>query len=189
VKKTGQRGVVIIGLLASIVFLFFSLPSSNPIAKKKTIYISGINYYSEKDFRVAKLTIERVFLVNCSILETRTISTTPFVIDSDVIQIQSKKPDYFNYSGGDVVIHITNLDLVCQDTDIKGVSYGDDIYVENKDLKITTIHELSHSFGLDHCSNICIMNPYCYRKWNINSDKPIFCKKCLHSLPNGLLRK
>jgi predicted Zn-dependent protease len=187
VKQTEQIRKTIV-ILATI-FVLFSLFNKKIITPKKTIYISGINYYSEKDFRVAKLTIEQVFTVNCSILENTNISTTPFVINTDDLQIQSKKLDYFNYSDGDILIHITNSDLYCEEIDIKGVSYGDDIYVENKDLKATTIHELSHSFGLEHCANTCIMNPYTYNKWDINRNRPIFCRKCTSSFPKGLLRK
>lgn len=189
-KKSPQKhAILLVSILLGIAISFTIFRAKSKLPEKKTIYLSGINYYLKKDFSLVKSTLENIFKVDCIVLETTTIFATPLVIDSDILQRQSKNSPYFDYSGGDICIHITNSNLVCGEIDIRGVSYGDDIYIENRDIKITSIHELSHSFGLEHCENICIMNPYSTDKWNESIDRPIFCDNCKYSLPIGLLRK
>lgn len=89
-----------------------------------------------------------------------------------------------------IKIYLTTLKLITRNSKVHGVTFGNEIYVKTlrkEKISVILVHELSHTFGLFHCKNICIMNPeYNPKKrneiWNYHTDKPIYCTECRNKL-------
>ena len=80
-----------------------------------------------------------------------------------------------------ITIYVTNSKISTNGNDINGLCYGNSIYVSHPTdfpsfikksfLEMTAIHELSHSFGLEHCDDAkCMMGGFFNEKGDL-----LFC--------------
>lgn len=181
-SKTKIITTVVIFL--AIVYFVVVKDTIRPFGDQKTITLVGLNYDSKKLEKVRK-TIQDFYGYKCVIGTSVVTPVNPIVLDCDIVQEDFGNSTDFSYDGGDITIYVSNSNLVVRGEDVKGVCYGNEIYAESKmkDIKVTVIHELAHSFGLEHCKNQCIMNAYTFYNWDITTDTPNFCQQCKNKLP------
>lgn len=184
--NTTTKNIFTIAIFLFIVYFAFLKDAIKPMMfpENKTITLVGLNYSSE-DLEVVRETIQEFYGYKCVIGTPVTTSPNPIVLDCNVAQEDFGKDTHFSYDGGNITIYVSNANLVVDGQDVKGICYGNEIYVESKmkDIKVTVIHELAHSFGVEHCENQCIMNAYTFRSWNITTNTPNFCDQCKMKLP------
>lgn len=108
-------------------------------------------------------------------------------IDCDELNLKINGTKDFKYNKDKPIkLYLTTSKILSLNSKVHGVTYGNHIYIRTlrkEKIALILIHELSHTFGLYHCENICIMNPqYNPRKkeeiWDRNNDLPIFCDQC-----------
>lgn len=158
------------------------------------INIIGIGNFSEQDLEIVKSTVESNFPYNCEILKNDQ-NNIEDVIDCEVRQNEMFGNPNFNFDKEkDIIIFLTDNDLVSLGKKVRGVTYGNTIYIcsqNTKQIKSTLCHELAHNFGVEHCHNECIMNidnsqsvkRYNNAYWCDSLNKPIFCENCKVKLP------
>ncbi len=180
-----------------LISLFISLSSQAQLVR-----IHKLNDCSQYAIEQTKKTIEKYFGLQVLISEKNYITDGSFdgidCLDLNEslfgyrnFQFKKSKPiDIFLTTSKITSIERqTNLgdeETTIKKVNVNGVSFGNSVYVKTLDiskLKCTLIHELSHSFGAEHCQNICIMNiQYTLKQrekiWDYVHDKPIFCKNC-----------
>jgi predicted Zn-dependent protease len=187
---------VILLLFMSIYLIFFKDKNEIDINSnfnsypqgKKEIKIIGLNDFKESDLLLVKKTIDDFYGLNCIIGESLSTRYKDYKFYCEKSQIEMNYKKTFNYNKNkDIKIFVTDFDLYSNDLNVRGICYGNEIYLQSdENLKITTIHEISHSFGLDHCLNNCIMNSYSKIKWCEKSEKPIFCNSCRKILEKNI---
>ena len=155
--------------------------------KSQKVIIRGLSSFNSEDLLKAKKLIEENFHFNCEI--------------GDPIQIKKNKyPQYscqdiqaeLGYQNSGLVyepnkiieIYVTNLNLFSLGIDVKGVCFGNQIYVQSyPTFESTLIHELTHIFIYEHCKNECIMNSHSKSRWDLSSNRPRYCSSCRSKLP------
>ena len=194
--------LIFLALIFSLYILFFddSLPSKekNEITSDNSdvkVYIRGLDDFDRKDLKIIKSVIENKYGVKCKIESPITTSyKNDGNKDCDLLQEELGLTNTFTESFGKsfghvyddskpITIYITNSNINVNGNDANGFSYGNSIYVsyptdcpsflQKSELECIAIHELSHSFGMDHCDEYkCIMNGYFDAKGSL-----LFCKK------------
>ena len=183
--------------LAILASLFISLS-----AQAQLVRIHKLNDCSDYAIEQTQKTIEKYFGLQVMVSE-KNYSTSDNSESIDCLDLNESLFGYRNFQFKkskpiDIFLTTSNINSVKRQTNIgedeityekvnvNGVSFGNSIYIKTLDiskLKFTIIHELSHSFGAEHCQNICIMNvEYTLKQrekiWDYAKDKPIFCKNC-----------
>lgn len=182
-------------ILISSVFSLFSCDlnvSEKPNKSEVNIEIVGLNDFCEEDLTIIKSTIEKYYGFNCEISQPTSLNLS----SCESAQFELGENDFFDYTNGqNIVIYATNNDLYSTSLNksVQGLCYGNQIYLKSNivydrqssiDLiKVNSIHEVAHSFGLSHCHNTCIMNNESLEYWNSVTDEPIFCQDCKSKLP------
>ena len=194
--------LIFLALIFSLYILFFddSLPSKekNEITSDNSdvkVYIRGLDDFDRKDLNIIKSVIESKYGVKCKIESSITTSyKNDDNKDCDLLQEELGLTNTFTESFGKsfgyvyddskpITIYVTNSKISTNGNDIHGLCYGNNIYLSNPNdfvsflkksyLEMGAIHELSHSFGMDHCDeHKCIMDGYFDAKGNL-----LFCKK------------
>jgi hypothetical protein len=185
--------LVLLAVIFSSYILFFddSLPSkenveNNEIVSDKSdakVYIRGLDNFNKEDLNIVKTIIENKYGVICKIESPITTSyQNDGNKDCDLIQEELGLTN--TYDGGEpITIYITNSKINTNGTHAYGLSYGKTIYLSHDSdcpsfikksfMEMSAIHELSHSFGMDHCDDYkCIMNGYFDAKGSLP-----FCEK------------
>ena len=170
------------------------------------VYIRGLDDFNREDLNIIKFVIESKYGVKCKIESSITTSyKNDGNKDCDLLQEELGLTNTFTESFGKsfgyvyddsepITIYITNSGLthVSRGGQVDGLCYGNTIYLSNPSdfpsflkkpyIEMTSIHELSHSFGMDHCDEYkCIMNEY----YNAKGDL-LFCEKHMEeALTNG----
>jgi hypothetical protein len=185
--KSKITNIFTVALLVFTIYTLFIEDALKPMffSDDKSINLVGLNYHSESDMQKLKKTIEDFYGYDCVITNPVNTEENQLVVDCGLVQQEFGNTTSFDYDGGDITIYVSNSDLVADGKNVKGVCYGNEIYIESdpENVKITVIHELAHSFGLEHCENQCIMNTYTLKNWNYSSDTPHFCESCKSKLP------
>lgn len=184
-------------ILLSIIFLFCSCEvnfSENSSVQKSevSIEIVGLNDYCKEDLEIIKSTLENFYGFECKISQPVSLNLS----SCEEAQHELGQNDYFDYTDGEkIVIYATNQKLYSStlNKSVQGLCYGNQIYLKSNivydrqssiDLiKVNSIHEVAHSFGLQHCHNTCIMNNESFEYWDSKNDSPIFCDDCKSKLP------
>jgi predicted Zn-dependent protease len=189
-------------ILLSIIFSLYSCEldfSKNKSVQKSEVIVEivGLNDYCEEDLEIIKSTLENFYGFECKISEPVSLNLS----SCETAQYELGQKDYFDYVEGEkIVIYATNQDLydplgasTTSNNSVQGLCYGNQIYLKSNivydrqssiDLiKVNAIHEVAHSFGLQHCKNTCIMNNESFEYWDSQNDKPIFCSDCKSKLP------
>lgn len=183
-----MKGIIILLALAfSSYTLFFKngkseLSISDPVESYSApadIRLTGLNRFEESDISLAKKTIERVFGFRCEITDPIKTDYNSSKFVTEDAQDEFGNPTTFRYDSDErITIFVTSSDLYSYGLNVRGICYGNQIYVQDDKIKINVIHEISHSLGLEHCEKECIMNSHAMNRWNEKTDSPIYCEDC-----------
>jgi hypothetical protein len=139
--------------------------------------------YNEEDVNLAKKTINEVFTFGTHFKGHREIPSyceKAEVIDGNECLFAMQQS---NERG----IFITRQNINYNDLAVRGLtrSHGQVILLKsNPHFDKTLIHEIGHTFGLEHCNNLsCVMAIY-----NDDEGTRKFCEKCVNQIPDGVLR-
>lgn len=194
--------LVLLVVIFSSYILFFddSLPSKENIEitsdnSDTKVYIRGLDSFDQKDLYVVKSIIENKYGIKCKI-ESSIITSykNDNNKDCDLLQEELGLTNTFTESFGKsfgyvydeseaITIYVTNSKISINGNIETGLCYGNSIYIphpidspsflEKPYIEMIAIHELSHSFGMDHCDEYkCIMNGYFDAKGSLP-----FCEK------------
>jgi len=151
------------------------------------ITLIRLNECDDSDLIEIKTYLESRLGVSCRISKNKFLYNDSIVLNCDKLNKMIYNSSYFEYIPKQPInIFVTKSKLCSRGGKVCGVSYGNQIYISTRKTyrtKIILTHELSHTFGAEHCDNICIMNikynPSSIEKiWDINSDNPKFCNRC-----------
>lgn len=191
-KSTTKNPFTILSVCLFCSFIFFQCKSPN-ITPKQTVRIQGLNDFNKQDFIYLNEIIKKCYDVDCQVINTSIlIEPKPTLNCEDVNQeLFGRRNFYYDYSSP-IDIYLTNANLTSLGLDVCGVSFGNQIYLSSlkKEInKAVIIHELGHSFGLEHCSDKCLMNidynpAHLDVVWNSVNDLPVFCSSCKSKLPS-----
>ena len=159
--------------------------STTTNSNKRKVYLSGFNSFDDEYVKGAKKIIEDNFNFNCVIKKSVSIGYSENNFDCDLAQTKlGFSPNKYCDYDEPVTVFITNENIHSLGKKVRGVCYGNQIYVEQyHGFKETVVHELCHSIGMSHCENECIMNSNAKCRWNKKLNKPIYCKYCKSKLP------
>lgn len=175
--------LVFIAFIASFYIVFVS-DNTNLIGESTDINLVGLNTYDSSSLIKLKQAFEKLGF-SCQIKNSIETEYNEFLFQPIKSQIELGKNDYFSYnSSKPITIYVTSSELVNENVGIRGICFGNEIYVQNSDRVIeASVHELLHSFGLEHCENDCIMNSHSPNRWNYTTDRPNFCDNCRVNSP------
>lgn len=181
-----------------VVFFYDTKTSAEENTLKNSdikVYIRGLDNFERGDLDIIKSIIEKKYGLNCKVESSITTSyKNNDNKDCDLIQEELGLTNTFTeYDDSEpITIYVTNSKINTKGNDIYGLCYGNSIYVSHLTdfpsflqkpvLEINVIHELSHSFGMDHCDDAkCLMGGYFDEKGNLP-----FCEKHMkEALENG----
>ena len=139
-----------------------------------TVYISGLGDFDQSDLEIASKAISDVFGLKCKIIpSTRT---------TDKLYTSNGKLDSKNCSlllnTTNKTVYVTNEYVVSDDKIVCGssVSNGNFAIVSdnfNNHVRNTTLHEMAHTMGSDHCDNQCILGHI-----ELGEPNGQFCEEC-----------
>ena len=172
-----------------VVFFYHTKSSAEDNTLKNSdikVYLRGLDDFERGDLDIIKSIIEKKYGLNCKV-ESSVITSykDDNNKDCDLLQEELGLTNTFTeYDDSEpITIYVTNSKINTKGNDIYGLCYGNSIYVSHLTdfpsflqkpvLEINVIHELSHSFGMDHCDEYkCIMNGYFDAKGSLP-----FCEK------------
>lgn len=182
--------LIIIFLFTSIYFLLKkeshpSFDSPIKVNNNHSVNLIGLNEFNSEYLKKAKKIIEDNFNIRCEIKKPLKIDYSESNFDCGKAQLNLGYSPYKSHDDDlDVNVFITNENLYSVGQKVRGVCYGNQIYIEQySGFSATVVHELLHSFGLEHCKNECIMNSMAKNRWNSKSNTPIYCSDCESKLP------
>jgi predicted Zn-dependent protease len=157
----------------------------------QSVNIYRVNECDYKDLELVKSTVQNQYGYVCKIYSNQYYSKNKEFIDSDSLNYVLFERKYFNLVNHlPISIFVSKSKILSEGKNVCGVSFGNQIYISSrvKDrIQVILVHEISHSLGLNHCQNVCIMNPQYNPKfipkiWNFESDRPIYCSDCQNQL-------
>lgn len=139
----------------------------------QVIYISGLGDFNQSDLEFASKEVTKVFGIKCEIIDP--VKTTPELYSDNTKKLDREKCGSV-LRPSNKTIYITNEYF--DDKNISGIAMknGKLVVASNtcNHLKKTILHELGHTFGMDHCDdNKCIMGTR-----NIMTCNDEFCNNC-----------
>jgi len=140
---------------------------------RQVFYITGMDDVSQKDLEYTKEIIQNFYGYKCVIEES--ISTPDGVCFDGTINAFSCVN---KLNGSEKTLYLTNKKLVDDGVDLRGFTTinGETMIVraDRSFMKGTIIHEIGHTLGLEHCSDLtCIMAIN-----NDEYDSGDFCENC-----------
>lgn len=148
-------------------------PKSDISVEDQVIYISGLGDFNQSDLEFASKEVTKVFGIKCEIIDP--VKTTPELYSDNTKKLDREKCGSV-LRPSNKTIYITNEYF--DDKNISGIAMknGKLVVASNtcNHLKKTILHELGHTFGMDHCDdNKCIMGTR-----NIMTCNDEFCNNC-----------
>lgn len=197
--------IFILAIAVSINSIFFDRNSYSNIPfgdseEYADFYIKGLGDFSREDIYFIKERLESMGF------KAEVSTFCPAVSgDIDCADIQNRIVGHamFDYDPSrPMTIYVTDQQIYSLGQKVRGVCFGSQIYIRTKGndnsgkisrkdaISGTLIHEISHSFGLHHCKNRCLMNIGRRRKFDKEmidaSGKGIFCESCRSKIPDFL---
>ncbi len=148
-------------------------PKSDISVEDQVIYISGLGDFNQSDLEFASKEVTKVFGIKCEIIDP--VKTTPELYSDNTKKLDREKcGSVLRPSNKTIYIKNEYFD----DKNISGIAMknGKLVVASNtcNHLKKTILHELGHTFGMDHCDdNKCIMGTR-----NIMTCNDEFCNNC-----------
>lgn len=148
----------------------------NPYDK---VIIIGLNDVPKSRVLEAERIVKSFFKLRVEIKPNETIPSS-FYLDSYQSSID---PDKLinNYNTTDKIILLTNKRMFTKTTEARGYTYYQGkvlVTTSGEYLQETLIHEMGHTYGLWHCSDLtCIMAIY-----NDAYDSGTYCQKCKNQI-------
>ena len=141
--------------------------------KDQVIYISGLGDFNQSDLETASKEITDVFGFKCEIIDPTSTYKELYTSDNKIDVTSCGQ--LLNHTNK--TVYITN-EYIYQDEIVSGaaISNGNFVIVSNNfnSFKKTVLHELGHTFGMDHCNNDkCVMATR-----NIMTCNGKFCNNC-----------
>jgi hypothetical protein len=176
----------------STILLFYFIVFNSLGQKIKLIRLNECDY---EDLITIKMYLESEKNLHCTISNVK-MEFGDNSIDCDNLNKKIFGSSDFKFNRKETInIFVTKSRLICLKDTVCGASYGNSIYISTrrkKRIKPTISHELAHSYGAEHCNEICIMNIDYNRGrrkgetgpsrismiWDSDNDKPKFCRKC-----------
>jgi len=161
------------------IFLLFLTFTCNAQVK---IILRGLNNFEKNDISYVSEILRKNVDIPIFYKRPINVSKTDRIQTNDVQKIV--KSGFFKQFNENkpITIFITRDKLRSKNMDVAGSCYGNEIYIQikrsEKYITNTLIHELSHTFGLKHCPNKCLMS--IDKK---NYEITIFCNDCRKKLP------
>jgi hypothetical protein len=206
--------LIVVFFFSSYVLFFSDekTTAENKTKKENTIegtkvYIRGLDVFENENTIIIKDVIEKYYGIECKIESPITTSyQNENIKDTDLLQEDLGFTNTFTKSFGctlgyrydeehPINIYLTNSELRSDSAvKIHGICYGNTIYIrsdksypeflQDDEIKRTAMHELSHSFGLEHCNDMkCIMSTIPYFG---KTEEIIFCKEHMkEAIKNG----
>ncbi len=163
-----------------IVFIFIQT-----ISAQTNVYICQLGDVDQADLLYAKKVVEEVFNYNCKISTLKSEFTPDMFISgtSAILNGEIALKAIHNPARKDIHIYLTEK-RIWHYKEMRGITFlgGKTILaVANQEyLKETIIHEIGHTFGLRHCTDLtCVMASN-----NDQYDKMTFCSICLPVIKN-----
>lgn len=156
----------------------FSPPDAD--SPRRTVYIKGLNNFEQEYIAKAKKIIEDNFNFKCVIQSPVSLNYSEAIFNCNQAQIELGYNTYKSYDySDDVNLFITTENLHLIEHKVRGLCYGNQVYIEQYNgFDATLIHEMNHTIGLGHCKNECLMNSQARVRWDVKTNKPIYCKSC-----------
>lgn len=163
-------------------YFFLSILFSLNSYSQNRIIVRGLNDFEKSDLPFVANIIKSNFGIPIYYQTSIKVSKTDRIQTNDVQKLIKSKTSFGYDSDKDITVFVTRDKLRTEDLDVAGICYGNQVYIQVKKSKKyitnTLIHEISHSFGLKHCSNKCLMS-IDKKNYEITS----FCNDCRKKLP------
>lgn len=154
---------------------------SAPFTKnEKPVLIHGLGEYNREDLLKAREILKEEFNIQSKICSSKRTESSLYS-SNHVELIAEKVLSQFRVEGENVV-YVTSEPLISRSGEkLRGMTHlrGNVIVLKGGvHLKETLIHEMGHTFGLNHCADkTCIMAIH-----NDDMDSGKFCQKCRKTL-------
>jgi hypothetical protein len=142
-------------------------------SKDQVIFVRGLGKYSQTDLEIVSKEITKMFGFKCEIIE-------PMKTDSSLYTVNGKLDGLIcarSFDSNVKTVYVTNEYVMSHERIVCGASYidGNFIIISNNfnDLRNTTLHEIAHTLGLDHCENKCILGEI-----ELGDKNGYFCNDC-----------
>lgn len=183
-----MKGIIILLALAFSSYTLFFKNDNSPVFEAdfkadaaesySQVRIVGLNNFEESDLILAKNTIEKVFDLRCEISRPAKTAYDAEHFATEYAQYEFGNYNRRQYDADECIdVFVTSSDLYSNGQNVRGICYGNQIYIQQYDIKTSLVHEISHSFGLDHCENECTMNINFDDRWDSNGN-PVYCQEC-----------
>ena len=138
-----------------------------------TVYIRGLGRYTKSDLLLVSKEITKVFGFNCKIIEP--VKTYPKLYVKNTNRLDENTCSKLLNSQKKTV-YVTKECLSNKNISGAATHHGKFIIISNdfNHIKKTTLHEMGHTLGMDHCTNNkCVMATR-----NIMTCNNQFCNDC-----------
>jgi len=173
-------------ILLAVIFSIYIIFIKDEIEKKliPDIVLVSLNSTGGSHLDTLQKKLKKLGFI-CTIDSPKFTDYNNFLYLPSEAQMEFGNDTFFYYDSDEpITVYVTNSELVDNGVGIRGICYGNQIYAHNSEkLCETTVHEILHSFGLEHCNNRCIMNSSSEFRWNEKTDKPLLCSDCLSKTP------
>jgi predicted Zn-dependent protease len=157
------------------------IPNEENVLVNDTVYISGLGDFDESDLEIASKAINDVFGLICKKIPPTSASSNLYSengkLDAKSCSMLLNTANKTVYVTNEYVV--SNGKIVCGSSTFTGnfVIVSDNF---NNHVRNTTLHEMAHTLGADHCDNQCIMGHI-----ELGEPNGEFCYDCKRQL--GLL--
>ena len=142
-------------------------------SKDQVVFISGLGKYSQTDLEIVSKEITKMFGIQCEIIGPTQTDSSLYTVDGKLKALSCGN----SFNGSHKTVYVTNEYVMSHDRIVCGASYidGNFIIISNNfnDLRSTTLHEMAHTLGLDHCENKCILGEI-----ELGDKNGYFCNDC-----------
>jgi len=159
-------------------YIYKDAISSMGDTTSQVVYISGLGDFDQSDLEVASKAITEMYGLECQIIEPTNTTDDLYTVDGKLdAAVCSQMLNTTNKT-----VYVTNEYVKSHDKIVCGASTfnGNFVIVSdnfNNHVRNTTLHEMAHTFGVDHCDNQCILGHI-----ELGEPNGKFCDNCKKQL-------